>query len=152
ECAPWELQPLPDGLLYRSYLAGPKEPRFGYAWLYDTYSKTWVNDATLGGRVGILRLGADDPSVPTRYQIGLEGAAMPRLTGFHDLDLTSVDFRVGIPITWREGPWQAKFGWYHISSHVGDEYLVSHPTYQRINYVRDAFVLGGGFFPLPDLR
>lgn len=149
---PWEWQILPDGLLYRSYLAGPKEPRFGYAWLYDTYGRNWVNDATLGGRVAILRWGTDDPIAPNGWELDLEGAAMPRLNGSHDLDLTSADYRVGIPITWRDGPFQAKLAWYHVSSHAGDEYLISHPDFQRINYRRDAFVLGGGWFAAPDLR
>lgn len=149
---PWEWQILPDGLLYRSYLAGPKEPRFGYAWLYDTYGKSWVNDATLGGRMAILHFGTNDPITPQGWEVDIEGAAQPRLNGSHNLDLVSSDFRVGVPITWREGPFQAKLAWYHVSSHAGDEYLISHPDYQRINYRRDAIVLGSGYFPLPDLR
>jgi hypothetical protein len=39
-----------------------------------------------------------------------------------------------------------------LSSHVGDEYLEDHPKFQRINYYRDVLVLGGGWYPLPDLR
>jgi len=154
EAAPptWSWQILPDGLLYSSYLAGPKESRLGYVWSYDSYGQGWVNDATLGARVGILRLGTDDEFMPNGLQLDLEAAAMPRLSGFNELDLISADYRVGVPLTWRDGPFQAKLAVYHISSHVGDEYLISHPEFQRINYFRDAIVLGGGWFPFPDLR
>lgn len=148
----WSWKILPDGLLYSSYLAGPKEPRLGYSWAYDTYSRSWVNDATLGARVGLLRLGTEDPESLRGLQLDIEAAAMPRLNGIQQLDLVSADYRVGVPLTWREGPFQAKLSIYHLSSHVGDEYQINHPTFQRINYFRDVFVLGGGWFPFPDLR
>src|SRR5690606_40670107 len=48
----WEWQALPDGLLFRTYLAGPKEPRFASAWLVRT-GGSWFWDATLGARVGL---------------------------------------------------------------------------------------------------
>lgn len=148
---PWDWQVLPEGLLWHSYLAGPKEPRLGYAWLYDTYSGQWVNDSTLGARVGILRFGTRDPFEPQGWELDFEGAAFPRLNQ-GSLDLDSVDFRAGVPLTWRGGPWQTKLAYYHVSSHVGDEYLLSHPGFQRINYRRDAIVAGAGYFAAPDLR
>lgn len=149
---PWDWHVLPEGLLYRSYLAGPKEPRLGYSWLYDTYSKTWFTDATLGARVGLVRFGTDDPFTPSGWELDIEGAALPRLNVGSELDLTATDYRVGVPLTWRDGPYQAKLAYYHVSSHAGDEFLIKNPDFQRINYRRDAMVLGGGWFAAPDLR
>jgi len=40
----------------------------------------------------------------------------------------ATDFRFGVPLTYGEGPWRTKFGFYHLSSHVGDEYLLKNPT------------------------
>jgi hypothetical protein len=150
-CQPWDWQILPAGLLWHSYLAGPKEPRLGYAWLYDTYSQNWVNDSTIGARVGLLRFGTRDPFEPQGWELDVEAAAFPRLQQQH-LQLNAVDFRVGVPFTWRGGPWQTKLAYYHVSSHVGDEYLLANPGFQRINYRRDAIVLGAGFFAAPDMR
>ena len=53
----WTWQAVPDGLLYRSYAAGPKEPRFSTAFPYDTRADRWLFDATVGARVGIVRYG-----------------------------------------------------------------------------------------------
>ena len=106
--------------MYKSYLAGPLEPRFGSAWLHDN-DNGWVWDASLGTRVGIWRYGTTSSSRPQGWQLDVEGGAMPRLNVEHQEDLESVNFRFGVPLTWSQGPWQMKFGYYHLSAHVGDE-------------------------------
>ena len=45
----WQLTP--DGLIYRSYLAGMREPRLAGVWEYDR-KLGWMLDAAVGGRVG----------------------------------------------------------------------------------------------------
>ncbi len=145
----WQI--LPDGLLYKSYLAGNREPRFASLWVHEK-DQGWLWDSVLGGRVGILRYGTTDPINPQGWQIDVEGAAFPRLDMEHGRDLVSADFRIGVPLTHRQGRWQSKFGYYHLSSHLGDEYMVRNNTLNRINYVRDCLILGVGFFPNPDVR
>lgn len=145
----WQL--LPDGLLYSSYLAGPKESRLGTSWVRDT-KRGWRWETTLGGRLGIFRFGTDDVRFPWGWQLDVEGAAFPRLNLEEEADLDSADFRFGIPLTWRGGPFQTKFAFYHLSSHAGDEFLERNPSFRRINFSRNALVLGGGFFLTPDLR
>lgn len=132
---------LPDGLMYRSYLAGVKEPRFGIAWLNGS-DRGWVNEVSLGGRAGILRYGTPGASDPRGWQLDIEGAAFPRLDLEKEWDLEAADFRFGVPLTWRRGPTSVKFGYYHLSSHVGDEFLARNPDFERINYVRDSLLLG----------
>ncbi len=66
--------------------------------------------------------------------------------------MVSTDFRIGFPLTHREGPWEFKFGYYHLSSHLGDLYMVSHPDVMRLNYVREQLVFGVAYRPIPDLR
>lgn len=140
ECAPLEWTCLPDGLLYRSYVAGEKESRFSTAWLYGTDGNWWW-DSTLGGRVGIVRY---DPHRRDEgvWQLDMEGAALVRLDMENSEDLHGVDFRFGVPLTWRNGPIAMKAGYYHISAHMGDEYLERNPGVERINYVRESLVLG----------
>ena len=147
----WTWQYLPDGVLYKSYLAGGREPRFASQWISEKHAG-WLWDVTLGARAGILRYGTVNSPWPEGWQIDIEGAAFPRLNLEHERDLDAVDFRFGIPITVQRGPWQAKLGYYHLSSHLGDEFLVRNHTLDRINYVRETMVLGVGFYWNPDLR
>jgi hypothetical protein len=143
---------LPDNLIYQSYLAGPHEPRIGSQLIWSDYQDEFVWDVALGGRAGLLRHGTDSGPLPEGWQIDIEGAAFPRLLFEDESDLASVDFRFGIPWTMRRGVWEAKFGYYHISSHLGDEFILDHPGFERLNYSRDSLVLGVGIRPRPDLR
>ena len=147
----WSWQFLPDGLLYKSYLAGPKEARFASAWLHEE-DRGWIWDISLGGRVGIFRFGTPGAVNPDGWQLDIEGAAFPRLDSEEDADMESADFRFGVPITWSRGPLEMKLAYYHISAHVGDEFLTRNPMFQRVNYVRDSALLGVARHLTPDVR
>jgi hypothetical protein len=149
---PWTYLWLPDGLIYRSYLAGVKEPRFALVQSHTQgFGRTW--DASLGGRVAILRYGTPNPIHPEGYEIDLEGGAEPRLQPKEDSSpLDSCDYRIGLPITYGSGPWQYKTGYSHLSSHLGDEFMLRNPDVERINYVRDSWMLGVGYFCAEDIR
>lgn len=138
----YEWQVLPDGLLYKAYLAGEKESRMAAVWLTSPDRDGIAWETALGGHVGLIRYGTTDPIYPEGWQLDLEGAALPRVDLGHESDLEACDFRAGILSTWRYGPNAYKAGYYHLSSHLGDEYLIRFPNYQRLNYVRDAFVIG----------
>lgn len=149
-CA-WDWQVLPKGLLYKSYLAGPKEPRFAAQWVNERQAG-WIWDVALGGRVGVLRYGNDNPLHPEGWQIDMEGAALPRLSLESSMDLVACDYRFGVPLTFARGKHHTKFGYYHLSSHLGDEWMIRHPGLQRINYSRDAMVFGHSIYPVPSVR
>ena len=50
--------------------------------------------------------------------------------------------------------WQLKFGYAHLSSHLGDELVMRDPAAldERVNYVRDAFVFGTSYYLHPMWR
>jgi hypothetical protein len=149
----WQL--LPQGLIYRSYLAGPREPRISTTVLSMSGSQErsqTIWDATVGGRRGLLRYGDNDPLHPQGMQIDIEGAALVRLNLDEERDVEASDFRFGVPVTFGSGPVQLKTGYYHLSSHLGDEFKVRNPGATRINYVRDSLMLGLSYFPTPDWR
>ncbi len=148
---PWRLQVLPDGLIYRSYLAGVKEPRHAIVFNNDD-RLGWIWDISLGGRVGMLRYGSEDTLLPDGWQIDFEGAALLRLDPEEDRDLVGTDYRFGIPLTFGRGPLRTKFSYYHVSSHMGDEFLIKNPGVPRENYVRDALVLGQSIYLTENLR
>jgi hypothetical protein len=148
---PWTISLMPVGLLYRSYAAAERDPRLSTTWLWDQQGNA-VWDSALGGRVGLVRFGNSSVTNPEGFQLDVEGAAFVRLLPQEERDVGAVDFRAGLPLTYREGPWQAKVGYYHISSHLGDEFLLKRPGFNRLNYVRDSLVAGVGYFPVPEVR
>lgn len=135
----WEA--LPDGLLWHSYLAGPHEPRMSTIIFSDAHGGVFW-DAALGGRVGFLRYRVDESPESRSWQWDLEGAVITRLDLLNSEDVESMDYRFGTEITMAQGQWAGKFGYFHVSAHVGDEYLISNPLYQRVNYVTESLVLG----------
>ena len=48
-------------------------------------------------------------------------------------ELVNTDFYVGIPITYGVGKWALRLRVYHISSHLGDEFIVNHPGFVDVN-------------------
>lgn len=148
----WTLQVMPLGLMYRCYLAGAKEPRFASYWNTEKdLGEMW--DTALGGRLGLLRYGTQDAVHPEGWQVDLEGGAQTRLDpNAHSSPLLAADFRIGVPLTWAKGRRQLKTGYYHLSSHLGDEYILMNPGARRLNYSRDALLLGVGYFWTERLR
>ena len=150
---PWTWQILPDGIIYHSYMAGVHEPRMSVV-LFEESDGRELWDATIGGRVGVLRFGDCDPIRPQGWQLDFEGAAIMRFTLDWARDFETADYRAGVPLTYGIGDWQFKIGYYHLSSHMGDEFAIRNPgaLADRINYVRDAIVLGASYFPHPVWR
>jgi len=100
----------------------------------------------------LWRYGTRGDNQPEGWQFDMEGAAFPRLDLENYEDLMSTDFRFGAPLTFGQGPYQAKLAVYHLSSHAGDEFLLSNPSFTRLNYSRNAVVLGQAYFVAPDTR
>ena len=148
----WGEQLLPDGLIYRSYMAGPRESKFQLNWLHESGNGEELWDVILGGRRGLWRYGSFDTLRPEGWQLDLEGAALVRLNIDNERDVDASDFRFGVPLTYGCGKWQYKIAYYHLSSHLGDEFIVRNPTATRINYVRDAILLGASYNPTPAWR
>ena len=140
-------QVLPKGLLYRTYLAGEKEPRMQFLSLYDTRSKRKVWDAVLGGVV----LESFEKAIGvilkvTRFSWTLKARYLPVFSPDEESTmLEGSDYRVGLYGTWRLDRWAYRAGYYHVSSHVGDEFLIANPAFNRINYVRDSLLAGASY-------
>lgn len=138
---PWHWQVMPTDLIYKSYLAGMEEPRSGTTLTYIR-DDGWLWEGVLGTRIGLLRYGNQDPLFPQGLQLDVEGAADVRLDLESNVDVRAADYRVGVPLTYGHGSHQTKLAYYHMSSHLGDEFLLAHPGFQRLNWARDTIVLG----------
>lgn len=146
----WTPQLLPQGLMYPSYLAGRKEPRLQSVITYDdNYGSIW--DITLGGRAPIFRYGTTEVVRPEGWELELEGAALLRLDCERDRNLAATDYRAGVPLVYGTKRWQFKTGYYHVSSHLGDNYLMD-DFRPRVHYSRDSVLFGFAFTPTDAVR
>lgn len=84
-----------------------------YRWL-DLF---WGGDLQIGIEAGIWSVFNMDPH--------------PDIAG--GTELVNTDFYVGIPLTYAAGKWSFRLRGYHISGHLGDEFLVNHPGFHRVN-------------------
>lgn len=130
---------LPQEILFPAYLAGPKESRLGTQ-IVGVQEDGALWDSTVGGRFGWFRKTSHDGS--RVWQVDVEGAAILRLDPEENIDLHTSDFRAGVPLAMASGPHRFKFAYEHISAHIGDEYLLKNPSFQRLNYARDSLVFG----------
>jgi hypothetical protein len=147
----WSWQLLPNGIIYKAYLADMKESRIGTQ-VFNEKTEGTLWDTTLGGRTGIVRYGTLDGAYPQGWQLDLEGSGQVRLDPQEERDVRSVDFRFGVPLTYGYGRHRMKLAYYHISSHAGDEFLLKNPGFQRLNWVRDALDFGYSYYWTDNLR
>ncbi|MBI5272760.1 MAG: DUF1207 domain-containing protein [Chlamydiia bacterium] len=89
-----------------------------YRWL----DVLWHGDLQIGIEAGIWSVFNMDPT------LDLAGGT----------ELVNTDFYGGIPITYARGKWSFRLRGFHCSSHLGDEYMVNHPTVRRLNPSNEA--------------
>lgn len=145
----WEWTFLPQGYLYHTYWASAAEPRMAVKVVSEQKQGTLV-DSEIGGRIGFVRFGPKDRL--EGWQFDLLGGVNLRQDAGVDLDMQATDYRYDLPITYRNGPHAFKFGFYHVSAHAGDEYLIRNNINTRYNYLRDVFNFGYSYYPIPELR
>ena len=170
----WSWQLFPDGFMYPTYLAAVQN-RLGGVWNYDD-DFGWMWDITLGGRAPILRYGNKSGLFPEGWQLDMEGSVHLRLHLDESMDMEANDFRFGLPISYGTKIWQFRTGYYHVSSHIGDERILRyHQQYgnnggdpaipnsgydlgtrqgsdYRINYYREALLFSYAVRPTPNTR
>lgn len=81
------------------------------------------------------------------FQIGIEAAIWsvfdmdPHPNPAGGTELVNTDFYVGIPLSYARDKWSFRLRGYHISSHLGDEYIMNHintPGFKRLNPSNEA--------------
>lgn len=145
----WRWTFLPQGNLYGTYWASSAEPRMAVK-VVEEQAHGQLVDSEIAGRIGFVRFGARDRL--EGWQLDLLGGVNLRQDPEVDLDMQATDYRFDIPVTYRNGHHAFKAGYYHVSSHVGDEFLVRNNILQRQNFLRDVFNVGYSYSPLPELR
>lgn len=120
----------PDVRPFPSLVAAPREVLFRGSFVFakrpdlDGFGgRNLEAEVVIGHRLPLLRLddgSRDGRAVTLEFEVGtfsrffMEAATK---------DLINSDFRVGLPLSVREGSWQGRITIRHISSHLGDDYL-----------------------------
>ncbi len=63
------------------------------------------------------------------FDLGFEGAALTQFewtdrTGEFQRNIVSTDFLIGMPLTWKRNNWLLRLRVYHLSAHIGDDYMI----------------------------
>lgn len=124
----------PDPLLFRPFVADPRQPTYSAGIRFNDNALTkyttpisYYSDFPFYRWLDVWPCGG-------MLQIDLEGC----LWAVFDPDtfeapLINADYYVAIPITYAYRNWSFRLRGYHISSHIGDEYLLNHPHFDRRN-------------------
>ncbi|MCI0382400.1 MAG: DUF1207 domain-containing protein [Chlamydiae bacterium] len=123
-------------VLFPPLVADPRQVVYSAAYRFG--------DRVIGTQAIAVSLGDDFPIFRWRnvgrwhgdLQIGIE-AGIWSVFNFKDIhkkngqycELVNTDYYLGLPLTYAFDRWAFRFRIYHVSSHLGDEFLVNHPQF-----------------------
>ncbi|MBA3958435.1 MAG: DUF1207 domain-containing protein [Parachlamydiaceae bacterium] len=122
--------------LFKPLMADPRQICYSVGWRFDdqVLHKN-VIDVSFGDSLSLYEW--------TNFQIGswcgrlrveVEGALWACFSPCQEsAPLLNADYYGGIPITFACDGWAFRLRAFHISSHIGDEFLLSHPRFKRLN-------------------
>ncbi len=129
----------PEGDVFAELIADPKAVHSYTSYVRGTSTSALGTDLAsvgIGDRFPLMRWGG--PARGDGLQLGLEAGAFAQFDFRRpSFDLVNTDYVVGLPITWRLGPFSDRVRIYHQSSHLGDEYLLR-ARIQRENFAFEA--------------
>ncbi len=137
--------------LFPTEIANPRQPCFSFGLRsHDRIGGSVSTDFAIGAQFPIYRWvnlkGGD-------LQLEIEAAAFAVFNlREHTFPIINADYYAGIPLTYAKGPWAYRLRLYHISSHIGDEYLCSHKHFRRKNKSFEALDFSGDYSFNPHLR
>jgi len=124
-------------VLFQPLVADPRQPVYSAAFRYG--------DKVVGQLAAAVSLGDEFPIFRWRdimrwhgdLQIGIDAGIwavfnyshVPRNNNGETCELVNTDYFVGIPLTYAVDRYSFRLRVYHISSHLGDEFLVNHPSF-----------------------
>jgi hypothetical protein len=128
---------LPRLPVFDPLIADPRWPRLSGTMVrynHDELGRVWA--ANFGGSLPLV---GGDARWGGQWQWGAQASVFTlwNMDTVSD-DHINADYLVGLPFTWRWGRFSAMARLYHISSHLGDEYMLTHPRTARVNLSYEA--------------
>ena len=150
----WDVELLPTKNIYRAYLADPRQCRTGTKVEFPVRKHGHVKiENTLGSyRPIALWTHPNDPG--EEAELFLEAAAFSRFDLSEAWDMDAADYKFGFPFVYRRDAVALKFEIYHVTSHIGDEFLSrgAGNGRGRDSYHLEEFVVGGAWTLDPEFR
>lgn len=128
----------PEGLAYRHPLADPRAPATGIRLQFPVHSDgDFKIENRLATHLAIWRKEDRESTL----EVEAEGAVFARFNFDENWDMDGADFRFGFPIVSRRGPLAIKLHPWHMTSHLGDEFI-ERTGRKRVAYARNEVALG----------
>ena len=131
-------------VLFPTEIANPRQPCFSCG--------LRAHDKIGGSLAGTFIIGAQFPMYRWSnirggdLQLELEGAAFAVFNlRKQSYPMINADYYAGIPLSYAKGPVAYRLRLYHISSHVGDEFLCEHRHFHRKNKSFEALDFSGAY-------
>jgi uncharacterized C2H2 Zn-finger protein len=131
KCGVW----LPeDPELFRPFMADPRQLTYSAGWRFnDQVLAKNVIDVSFFDSIAFYRW-CDLWHKGSQLQLELEGAVWAVFDPLHDSSpLMNADYYGGLNLSYILNRWSFRLRGYHISSHIGDEFLLNHPGFDRRN-------------------
>ncbi|MBI5782438.1 MAG: DUF1207 domain-containing protein [Gammaproteobacteria bacterium] len=124
---------LPEQEQFAPLLADPRQPRFSVSYLHyrGPASEFSAASVAFGEYFGLASgfFGSSGSS-----QIGIQGGVFALFNlDAPSSDLVNADYWIGLPLSYRKGPWSYLLRIHHQSSHLGDEFILGNPGINRVN-------------------
>jgi len=117
------LAPQSDAL-FAPLQGDPRELHFALRLALPDKEKT-LAEVAIGHYYGIYRWAL--PGEVGYMQLNIGGGIFPRFNFADNKDLQVIDFYGNLPVDIRVGRWSGRFMFYHVSSHLGDDYIRANP-------------------------
>jgi Protein of unknown function (DUF1207) len=116
-----------DPPLFRPFIADPRQVCYSIGWRFNDQALVQnVIDVSYGDTLPVYQWWDVWPW-NGRMQVDIEGALWAVFSPLQEsAPLINADYYVAIPITYAIQDWQFRLRVFHISSHIGDEFLINH--------------------------
>ncbi|MHA1549951.1 MAG: DUF1207 domain-containing protein [Alphaproteobacteria bacterium] len=108
-----------------------------------------VGNVSAGGHLPIVQWGTVQQGA---WQFGIDSAAkMQFMLDQPSLILSQADYSFGLDLSWKKEKWSSRIRAYHVSSHLGDEYMEV-TGFTRFQYNTEGFDMLVAYEPIEGLR
>ncbi|MBN1783653.1 MAG: DUF1207 domain-containing protein [Alphaproteobacteria bacterium] len=146
---------VPEKVLFTPLMVDPAESRM--SGMYGFYDMSHEGGLTLGN-VGNVSIGSHRPffgwgtQSTGQWQFGVDAAAkMQFMLDQPSLVLAQSDYSFGFDLAWKKNKWSSRIRAYHVSSHLGDEYMEA-TGFTRFQYNTEGFDMLVAYRPTDGLR
>ena len=118
---------MPNHSLFQPLIADPKWPRFTLAYQYNLKGNVFRRHAfapNFGASFSLYRI--MDAEKDQEWELGMQAGLFGIMDiGIDPSALINADYFVGVPITYRKGSLTTLLRPYHMSTHLGDEFMLT---------------------------